>query len=43
MLTNKFLYNVLNEIFKRLDFVIRQDFRNNFVVNLVTNFITLIY
>ena len=42
MLTNKFLYNVLNEIFKRLDFVIRQDFRSNFVVNLVTNFITLI-
>ena len=42
MLTNKFLYNVLNEIFKRLDFVIRQDFHSNFVVNLVTNFITLI-
>ena len=42
MLTNKFLYNVLNEIFKRLDFVIRQDFRSSFVVNLVTNFITLI-
>ena len=33
-----FLYTVLNEIFKRLDLVIGQDFRNNFVVTLVTNF-----
>ena len=37
-MSNKFLYTVLNEIFKRLDLVIGQDFRNNFVVTLVANF-----
>ena len=35
-MNNKFLNIVLNEIFKRLDLVIGQDFRNNFVVTLVT-------
>ena len=37
-MNNKFLNTVLNKIFKRLDLVTGQDFRNNFVVTLVTNF-----
>ena len=42
-MNNKFLYTIFNEKFKRLELVIGQDFRKNFVFTLVSQFHLRIY